>query len=138
MIIIHTDGGARGNPGPAATGVYITKKDGTVVTRFGKKIGEATNNVAEYKAVVQAFSWLLKNKQHVNGPVSFLLDSELLVKQLSGKYKVKNQTLKELWYRVQQQKEQLGKEVTFSHVPRENNKEADYEVNKALDNKSSF
>ena len=88
-IIVYTDGGARGNPGPAAIGVYIIDQDGNRVVKFGKKIGETTNNVAEYKAVYNALDWIKNNLKNNIRNINFLLDSKLVVNQLNGIFKIK-------------------------------------------------
>jgi ribonuclease HI len=119
MIKIFTDGGARGNPGPAALGVYICNQKDEEIFSVGKYIGETTNNVAEYSAVLEAFLWL--REKNIQEEVRFFLDSELVCRQLNGIYKVKNAA--------------LGLKVTFSHIPRELNKKADRMVNIALDSR---
>ena len=96
-IIVYTDGGARGNPGPAAIGVYIIDQDGKQVIKFGKKIGETTNNVAEYKAVYNALDWIKNNLKNNIRNINFLLDSKLVVNQLNGIFKIKNKNLGRLY-----------------------------------------
>ena len=133
-ITIHTDGGARSNPGPAAIGVII---EGDLVGKkeYGEYIGEATNNEAEYKAVIFAFK---KLKQLIGSgkckevSIQFLIDSELVVKQLNGEYKVKESGIKGFFLEIWNLKTDFGK-VYFSHIPREENKEADRVVNQVLD-----
>ncbi|MFA6027946.1 MAG: ribonuclease HI family protein [Patescibacteria group bacterium] len=123
-LIIYTDGGARGNPGPAGIGVHIEG-----VADFKEYIGKATNNQAEYKAVVLA---LQKAKELGAKEMKFYLDSELVVKQLSGEYKIKDKELSKLF--VQAWNLTLSfKKVLFFHVPREKNKKADKLVNEAID-----
>lgn len=135
MLSIFTDGGARGNPGPAAYGVFI-KDDRGVLAAFGKHIGNATNNVAEYQAVIEALRWLRNHKDVLakQQKITLFLDSELVCRQLLGKYKVKNETLKELFATVLELLQIIKKPVAIIHVPREKNKEADKQVNNALDN----
>ena len=135
MIHVFTDGGARGNPGPAGIGVYIIDEEKNVLYAFGKAIGIATNNVAEYKALIAAFSWLVENKLIVEGhkEVHFFLDSLLLVSQINGTFKVKNPHLKELLFAVREKEASLSVPMQYTHVPREKNKEADRLVNEALD-----
>ena len=130
-IIIYTDGGARGNPGPAGIGVVIGDD-----FMHGEYIGETTNNIAEYKALVYA----LKHVKRATGlddlkkiSLEVRMDSELIVKQMSGEYKVKNEGLRELYVEVQKLIPNYHS-VTFVHIRREKNKEADAMVNKALDN----
>ena len=118
-IIVNTDGGARGNPGPAGIGVVIADDKGAVVARFSQYIGEATNNVAEYKALIYALE-KLKNFDYTEAECR--LDSELIVRQLNGEYRVKEGKLKELYQQVQQLI--FFKPIKFVHVPREKNKEA--------------
>ncbi|MFH2136151.1 MAG: ribonuclease HI family protein [Patescibacteria group bacterium] len=125
---IFTDGGARGNPGPAGIGVVIWSGN-ELVGRHKKYIGKATNNQAEYKAVILA---LEEAKKLEPVELEFFLDSELVVKQLNREYKVKDENLAPLF--VQVWNASMGfKKVTFTHVPREKNKEADKLVNEAID-----
>lgn len=132
--LIHTDGGARGNPGPAAIGVVI-QGPGMEKKEYGEYIGEATNNVAEYSAVVFA---LKKLKQLVGADkagessVEVRADSELLVRQLTGLYKIKESSIQNLFLEVWNLKLDF-KSVSFTHVPREENHDADRMVNYALD-----
>lgn len=128
-LVINTDGGSRGNPGPAAIGVVISTPDGAHLESFGEYIGETTNNQAEYSAVVRAIEEAAKYRPT---RIRFLLDSELVVKQLNGQYKVKNADLMPLYSKIVQHIH--NQEVTFKHVRREQNTLADIEVNKALDN----
>ncbi len=129
-IEIFTDGGARGNPGSAAIGVVADFKDARKIT-ISKTIGEATNNVAEYTAVIEAIR-LVKSRD-ITLDIDFFLDSELVVKQLNGEYKVKDENLKKLYYEVREFVISYPKTITFTHIRREINKEADELVNKALD-----
>lgn len=125
---LFTDGGARGNPGHAGIGIVVVSSN-RVITRKGKYIGKTTNNVAEYTALIEGL-------QHVIGmdrPVACFSDSELMVKQLNGEYKVRNARLKELHAEVMRLVE--GDRIRFTHVPRENEwiAEADKMVNLAID-----
>ena len=130
-LIIHTDGGARGNPGPAAIGVVIEQESGKKVEEFGKQIGEATNNVAEYFAVLEA----LRNIKGIEATeIDFFLDSVLVVNQLNGKFKVKDSKLRDLLMRVRTLEQEVGGKVQYYVVPRERNRRADFLVNRALDN----
>ena len=130
-IIVYTDGGARGNPGPAAVGVVI-EGDGKFVVKFGKRIGASTNNTAEYTGVIEAFNYLIK--QGSRGEViEVLMDSLLVVQQLSGKFKIKQPHLKKLWTEVKASEKKVGERVVYVHIPREKNKEADRLVNEVLD-----
>lgn len=132
-ITIYTDGGSRGNPGPASIGVVIHYYG--KLKEYGEQIGKATNNVAEYTAVVFA----LKKLKHLIGKsgagkseVLIKSDSELLVSQLNGEYKVKNEEIKKLFIDVWNLKQDFG-DVEFGLVPRGENKKADQLVNRALD-----
>lgn len=130
-IIIYTDGGARGNPGPAALGVVIGD-----TFMHGEYIGETTNNIAEYSALVYALKHVKKATgiEDTSGvDVEVRMDSELIVKQMKGEYKVKNEGLRELFSEVQKLIPHYHS-VSFVHIRREKNKEADAMVNKALDN----
>lgn len=137
-LTVHTDGGARGNPGPAAIGVVIDG-DSVRVAEFGKRIGETTNNVAEYTAVVEALRHIadagLSEASHEPRAerVQFVLDSMLVVNQLMGLFKVKDAKLRELLFEVRALEQQIGIPVTYTAVPREQNRRADYLVNAALD-----
>ncbi|QQG40729.1 MAG: ribonuclease HI family protein [Candidatus Levyibacteriota bacterium] len=137
MIYVYTDGGARGNPGPAAIGVFICDENGKQIHGFGKTIGETTNNIAEYTAVNEALEWLLNNKHILksHAKIHFFLDSLLLVSQINRIYKIKNPKLQELLFSVREKESQLLCPVSYTHIPREKNKKADALVNLALDNK---
>lgn len=135
-LTIHTDGGARGNPGPAAVGAHF-QLDGWEL-KHGRTIGEATNNVAEYTAVLDALQ-MIENFRTAGEPqferVTFYLDSELVVRQLLGQYKIKEPTLQELAERILIRLKTLELPYEFTHVRREHNKIADSLVNAALDGK---
>ena len=135
MIQVFTDGGSRGNPGEAASGVYITE-DGKELVSFGIKLGITTNNVAEYTAVIEAFNWLLTHREKIDNSsgIAFFMDSNLVASQLRGLYKVKHPNMQPLFVAVKQKEQQLGVKVTYTHIPREQNKMADKMVNAALDN----
>lgn len=130
LFIIHSDGGARGNPGPAAIGVVLTCA-GEVVATISKYIGETTNNQAEYQAVIAGLEKALEMGAE---QVECVLDSELVVKQLNHEYKVKNKDLASLFVKAHNISLKF-KKITFRHVRREYNKEADRLVNEALDNR---
>jgi ribonuclease HI len=131
---IHTDGGARGNPGPSAIGVFIQKENGVLLHKFGKKIGNTTNNVAEYTAVIEALTWLSRNIQNDAAPVyAFYLDSTLVVNQLNGLWKMKEAHLRVLLFKIRELEQQVGGNVSYTYVPREENTDADFLVNQALD-----
>jgi ribonuclease HI len=127
-LMLFTDGGARGNPGPAGIGVVIMNQDKKVIKTIKKYIGEATNNQAEYEAIKAGLTEALKMNPH---EIECFLDSELVVQQLNGKYKVKDKDLQQLFSDVQDLI--FMKFVTFHHVPREQNILADKLVNEALD-----
>jgi len=137
-FIIHTDGGARGNPGPAALGVVI--EGDNLKKEYGEYIGEATNNEAEYKAVIVSLKKLkqLVGKQRAKSEVEIeiYLDSELLFKQLNGKYKVKEKDLQQLFLEVWNLKQDF-KRVDFVLVSREKNRRADKLVNQILDKETN-
>ena len=126
---LSTDGGARGNPGPAAYGYVLEAEDGTVLAAHGEKIGVATNNVAEYSALIAG---LEKALELGVGEVEVVSDSELMVKQMTGQYRVKNEALQELWSRAGRLARRVGS-VDYTAVRREHNKLADKLVNEALD-----
>jgi ribonuclease H / adenosylcobalamin/alpha-ribazole phosphatase len=126
---LWTDGGARGNPGPAAYGYVLESEDGTVLAAHGEAIGEATNNVAEYRALVAGLG---KAVELAVGEVEVVSDSELLVKQMRGEYKVKNEVLRDLWEQASALAEKL-RSVRYTAVRREHNELADRLVNEALD-----
>ena len=134
-IKIFTDGGSRGNPGLAAIGVYIdingSKKS------FGQVIGTTTNNVAEYEAMIfglKKIKQLIGKTVSKQATISAFADSELLIKQLNGVYKIEDENLQKLWMQIWNLKMEF-KEVKFAHVRREFNKDADKMVNLALDGK---
>lgn len=131
-LVIYTDGGARGNPGPAGSGVVIYEEKGDgeeLVEQFGKYIGRQTNNVAEYTALLLA----IRRAREVGATsVDFMMDSELIVKQMRREYKVKEPNLAILFTKVWNETINF-KKVTFTHIPREKNKAADKMVNKAID-----
>jgi ribonuclease HI len=130
---IYCDGGARGNPGPAASG-FVVEKEGKVIFKGSEFLGEATNNVAEYQAVIIALNWLIKNSEKVSEEILFVLDSELVVKQLKGIFKVKNENLRNLFFTVKELESKINLRISYASVPREKNKLADFLVNKMLDN----
>jgi ribonuclease HI len=139
VLNVFTDGGSRGNPGPAAAGVYITLLNEELF-KGGKYLGETTNNIAEYQGLILAVNWVLANfEKHNVKVVSFTMDSELIVKQVKGEYKVKDEKLKELFTIVHDRLNQLkqkGVDYQFKHVLRHENKVADKVVNQILDNSS--
>ena len=128
---VFCDGGARGNPGPAAA-AFVVEKDGKVIFKSAKYLGKTTNNVAEYEAVVLAMRWLSKNN-NFNEPIYFFLDSELVAKQLGDLFKIKNENLRNLYHTVKEEEKKISVKIFYSPVPRTKNKLADLLVNKVLD-----
>jgi len=126
---LFTDGGARGNPGPAAYGFVLEAEDGTVLAAEGKAIGVATNNVAEYSGLVAG----LERAAELQIPtLEVVSDSELMVKQMRGEYRVKNEALRDLFIEANRVARKLGS-VEYRHVKRAHNELADKLVNEALD-----
>ena len=128
-IVAYIDGGARGNPGPAGFGVRVEDADGTLIEELAESIGVATNNVAEYRALVAALEWA---KRHGHGHLHVRSDSLLLVQQMLGNYKVKNAGLQPLHARARMLAHDIGR-VTFEHVGRSLNAHADRLANTAMD-----
>jgi ribonuclease HI len=126
---LFTDGGARGNPGPAAYGYVLEAEDGTVLAAEGEAIGEATNNVAEYSGLIAGLAKAIE--LHVPN-VEVVSDSELMVKQMRGEYRVKNEALRELSVEAARLARRL-ENVEYRHVKRAHNELADRLVNEALD-----
>jgi ribonuclease HI len=134
-LTIYTDGGARGNPGPAAVGVHMLTEAG-FDKRHGRTIGDTTNNVAEYTAVLDALEIVESLEITGEQPISklqFFLDSELVVKQLTGMYRIKEPSLQELASKILIRLKASTLSYTFTHIPRAKNKVADSLVNAALD-----
>lgn len=129
MLEIYCDGGARGNPGPAAYG-FVVKNNGQIIREQKEFIGIATNNVAEYTSVIAALKWLAKS--YVGQDLNFFLDSQLVASQLSGLFKIKNSTIRNLVFEIQTLESEFA-QIRYTHIPREKNKEADRLVNQALD-----
>jgi ribonuclease HI len=129
MVVAYIDGGARGNPGPAGYGVRIEHADGTLVEELHGALGIATNNVAEYHGLLAALRWAV---EHDERELHVRADSELLVKQMRGEYKVKHPGLQPLYARARLLVTELDR-VTFEHVRRENNKDADRLSNVGMD-----
>lgn len=135
QLIIHTDGGSRGNPGNAAIGVHVTDQKNNVICQISKRIGTATNNVAEYSAVIEALRWIKEHKKTTGSvkKISFFMDSQLLQLQLTGVYKVKNETLRSLLFQIRLLEQEVASPIYYHHIMREHNKKADQLVNQALD-----
>ena len=138
-IIVYTDGGSRGNPGPAGVGVVIANSRGRVIKKYSQRIGNRTNNEAEYEAVIFA----LQKVKHLFGKqkardlnIEVLMDSELVARQLGGKYKIVEEKLFPLFIKVWNLRMDLRK-ISFGEIPREKNKEADHLANEAMDRKTT-
>ena len=135
QVIVNIDGGSRGNPGPAAAGVVIrARDDGTVLHMAGIYIGQATNNVAEYNGLLEGFR---RAEALGASQVEVLSDSELLVKQMNGDYRVRNAGLKPLFDEANKLWNRFAK-VVIRHIPREQNQEADELANKAMNLKRNL
>lgn len=128
-VVIYTDGASRGNPGPASIGVFVTTPNGEILDRVAEVLGFQTNNYAEYSAVIRALELAIDNKV---SQLHLKSDSELLIRQLSGLYKVKSETIKPLFDRCQKLISQI-KSIKYEHIKREHNSEADRLANLALD-----
>ncbi|MFH1611874.1 MAG: ribonuclease HI family protein [bacterium] len=137
-ITINTDGGARKNPGPAAVGVVIANENSEIIKKYGQAIGKATNNEAEYQAVIialQKAKLLFGKEKSKQIDVEIRLDSELVAKQINHEYKLKEEHIQKLFIMVWNLMMDFNS-VVFHHIPRERNKEADKLVNEALDNQN--
>jgi len=136
-IIIYTDGGSRGNPGLAAIGVILTNEKGNMIKEYAEKIGRATNNEAEYEAVIfglQKAKLIFGGKKAKEMQIEMKMDSELVAKQLNGKYKILDRKIEQFFLKIWNLKIDFG-EVKFTYISREKNIEADKLVNKALGSK---
>ncbi|MBU4285253.1 ribonuclease HI family protein [Patescibacteria group bacterium] len=137
-IMIYTDGGSRGNPGPGAIGVIFSDEKGKIIKEYAEKIGRATNNEAEYEAVIfalQKAKLLFGKKQAKEMDLELRTDSELIFKQMNGKYKILDRKIEQLFLKTWNLKIDFGN-VKFVYIPRNNNTEADRLVNRALDSKT--
>ena len=134
---VFCDGGARGNPGPAASAFVVNDDNGKEIGRGSKYLGIQTNNVAEYTSLLLFLEWLVENRG-VYGAYDFIvhMDSQLVVRQITGEYKIKSKLLLPLAIKVKKTIMEYGFKFRFSHVLREGNKRADELVNEALDNVS--
>lgn len=130
-LIVYCDGGARGNPGPAGIG-FIVKYKNKILVKDNKYIGKTTNNVAEYMAVIKALKWLGLNLKKTVAKINVYLDSQLVVKQLNGLYKVKNSRLQMLIIQIRTLETQIPCVINYFYIPREKNRAADKLVNIAL------
>jgi len=129
MLIAHCDGGSRGNPGPAGYGAVIEDSQGRVVARLSEYLGKRTNNYAEYSALLGVLAWMLENKRT---RIKVIADSELMVKQMQGKYKVNSPDLRPLWEEARRRASKLER-FEIAHTLRGGNKEADQLANDAMD-----
>lgn len=137
-VKVYTDGASRGNPGSAAVGVLIQDESGNEIKTFKKFIGECTNNVAEYTALIESVK-LLKELNEPFEEINFFCDSELIVKQIRGEYKIRNKDLINLSLEFWKEIKSLNIKFSIKHIPREENKTADKLANEALDeNKMNF
>jgi len=130
-LVAHIDGASRGNPGPAAYGVVVELAEGKRLAELAEVVGETTNNVAEYHALLAALAYAL---EHGHPRLKVISDSELLTRQIAGTYKVKSPDLKPLYEQAKQKIAQL-EAFSIAHVRREENREADRLANRALDGK---
>lgn len=129
LLIVHTDGASRGNPGPAGIGVVVTDPSGTIVAELAQGIGRATNNVAEYRAAIEG---LRLAREHGASSVTLRADSLLLIEQLAGRYRVKTPHLRPLFDEARGLIRGFD-EVRLEHVPRAENAEADALANRGVD-----
>lgn len=136
-VVIYTDGGSRGNPGPSAIGVILTNEKGKVIKEYAEKIGRATNNEAEYEAVIFALqkAKLLFGKRKIKTmEIEIKMDSQFVTKQLNGNYKILDRRIEQLFLKTWNLKVDFGN-VKITYIPRSENLEADKLVNQALGSK---
>ena len=132
-LIVYTDGGSRGNPGPGAIGIVVKNVQGKTIKEIGKFIGKSTNNEAEYKAVIEALKLISDKKSEDKADqIDFFIDSLLVVNQLNGDFRVKDKKIKIFWNEVKNL-ERNFKKIIYTHIPRTKNYEADRVVNEVLD-----
>lgn len=129
-VQIYCDGGARGNPGPGAC-AFVVIKDNKIVYKEAKYLGRITNNVAEYNGVINALRWLQENNSYSH--IQFYMDSQLVVNQLNGIYKIKNDNLKKLRTIISVLEKEIHSDLKYKYIPRENNKLPDKLLNKEID-----
>jgi ribonuclease HI len=136
-VSVFTDGGSRGNPGHSGFGVVIYDDSKQIIAKLSKYIGIRTNNEAEYSALVEALFWLRDNSSlHSITAVTFYADSQLMIRQLQGRYKVKAENIKPLFNQAKSLLDSLNLTYQFSDIPREQNSLADELANQAMDRKS--
>ena len=133
-LLVYCDGGARGNPGPAAAAIVV-EKDGKVIHKESKYLGRGTNNEAEYSGAILGLQWVSKNIAGAE-KITFILDSQLVANQLSGKFKVKNENLRNRYFTAKALEKNISAEINYESVSRDRNKIADFLVNKELDENS--
>lgn len=131
ILTIYTDGASRGNPGPASCGFVIYENNQLLIEK-GINLGIQTNNYAEYQGVIQALQWTIENYEK-DVPIQFKMDSLLVANQMSGKWKIKHEGIRNLYYTAKNLEKEFPS-VTYQHVAREENTEADKMANFALDN----
>jgi len=137
-LTIHTDGGSLNNPGPSACSYVISKEDRSIVEKKFFFLGNQTNNYAEYMGVKNALTALLQMKKHLHfTSLSFISDSLLMVSQLNGLYKVKNGAIRSFVFEIRSLEQQIGTPISYRHVLRELNQEADALVKECLDSHHS-
>lgn len=135
-ISVFTDGGARGNPGPAGYGLVILDEKKNMIFQDSKYLGTKTNNEAEYSALIGALSWIKANRDAYSiQKISFCSDSQLLVRQIQGQYKVKAQNLKDYYHTVMNLLQDIALPYSFQDIRREFNAKADELANQAMDRK---
>lgn len=136
-IYIYTDGGARGNPGPSSYGFVIYNNKMEEIFTGSQYLGIATNNQAEYRGVLGALNFIYsiceENKFETIPEIHFFLDSKLIVEQMNGRYKIKSDNLKTIYWQIREIILKLGGKIVFEHIPREKNKVADKLVNEEID-----
>jgi len=131
-LYVFTDGGAKGNPGPAAIGFLVKDNFGKILVEKGRFIGHATNNVAEYQAVVESLRWIIANIKERPLILNFYIDSSLVVNQLRGSFKVKNKNLKKLVIEIKGLEEKIRGKIFYHYIPREKNKQAHFLVHNVI------
>ncbi|MBU0997999.1 ribonuclease HI family protein [Patescibacteria group bacterium] len=137
-LLLHSDGGSRGNPGPSAS-AFVAEKNGKLIFSQSKYLGVQTNNAAEYFGVNMALKWLEKYSDQNKVPqVVFYLDSLLITNQLNGIYKIKSESLKKYYLAIKELEKKIKSKITYEHVCREKNKMADLLVNKCLDKNFTY
>ena len=133
ILKIFCDGGSRNNPGEAAS-AFVVEEEGKVIFEGAKYIGKNTNNAAEYWGVIIALEWLRENiGSYKHHEINFFLDSELVVNQLMGKFKIKNENLRDLFLTIKELEKVTDKKIIYTAIPRSKNTLADFLVNKTLD-----